>query len=67
MGLTVRDSNPGRGKAFSFLKNAVQTGSRDYPASYSMGKKVKHSLKQGWTGPELSRNLRLPNFKRVGT
>jgi hypothetical protein len=67
MVLTARDSNPGRGKTFPFLRNAVQTGSGDYPASYSMGKKVKHSLKQAWTGPEGSRNLGLPDFKTIGT
>jgi len=67
MGLAVRDSNSGRGKTFPFLRNAVQTGSGEYSTSYSMSEKVKESLKQAWTGPESSRNLRLPDFKTVGT
>jgi hypothetical protein len=63
MGLTVQDSNSDSGKTSSLLRNAVQTSSGDHPASYSTGKKVKQSLKQAWTGPEVSRKLRLPDFK----
>jgi len=29
--------------------------------------KVKAILLQAWTGPECSRRLRLPDFKRIGT
>jgi hypothetical protein len=31
------------------------------------GKKVKANPLQVWTGPEVSRRLRLPDFKTIGT
>jgi len=31
------------------------------------GQKVKQSLLQAWTGPEVSRRLRLSDFKTIGT
>jgi hypothetical protein len=39
-----------------------------FPEGYSVFKqKVKTIPLQAWTGPEVSRKLRLPDFKTIGT
>jgi hypothetical protein len=57
--------NPSQAKDFYHFQNP-QTGSGAQAASYSMYKDKAIPL-QALTGPEVSRRLRLPDFKTIGT
>jgi len=61
----VPESNPGGSEIFCARPDP---GPKAYTAFYTMGKgKGKTIPLKAWTGPEGSRRLRLPNFKKIGT